>query len=1436
MSLHCSQLRFCWLLLGAMAWSAPAAQAQLVPDVTLGDESSSISTDQLVQGDLADVIQGGAARGSNLFHSFSEFNVNNGQRVYFANPAEIESILSRVTGNSPSEIFGTLGVDGPADLFLINPNGFVFGENAQLDIPGSFYGTTAEAVELGNSIFSATAPEQSQLLAVSPSVSFWNYLTENSGNIVNRGALAVEGDLVLAGNQLDLESQVAAVGNVSLLATDAIKIRDTAETPFIAFAGEDLLVQGNQQVDIIALSHPDSGLFSYGDMILRSADRIGGDAHYFSGGNFRVENLDGSGGELFSPIDPIIRAYGDVEIEQYFGSSLHIVAGGSVSIGSAIINAPEVGILGVDFLRENVELSDGTILEIDGGAQATLDVRAGVRPEAIGTLPGVSGINPTRDFISAINLSETPARADINVSFIGTTLGNRNSLVLLTNQNEPNAALLGGNIQVSREGLPESFQNLSSGFINLTNLDTSEGIGELEGDGGSIFFDSRDNITISNSSIFTQSSGDVGDVVMIADDKITLDGLDSNTSVGIYTDIVSSGQGTGGDIRIRAEGLEILNGFQIGSYVAGSGQGGNLIIDIGETLSIENGKFFPTDIPDNPPTIVDGMIFLSSQIATGIRIGGEGQSGDVQITAGRLEVTEGARITSDALGNGRAGDIKLDIREAVLLQGSDSAPKFLGGISSDVVGRSVEAQGGNIYIAADRLEASNGVDISTTTTGVGNAGNIELQIRGTARLQGTNPELGRSTNISSNVQFGAEGQAGDIRIAARNIEMLNGAELNASTFGTGNAGNIILDIQETARIAGVNPINENGSFIASSIATDGQGNGGNIQITADKLEVLNGGQLLTTTAGLGNAGNIILDVRDIIRVQGINALDINAVSSVASGIELGGEGHGGTIRIAANRLEVSGGAQINSTAEGIGNAGDIVIDTHDSIIFEGRDIRDNNATGAFTRADGSVGKGGDIQVFTGILKILDGAQFVSGTNNSDDAGDIFISADELDLTEATGIITATRGNGDAGDIALNIRGAVKIADISPNAFNNGLFSSAGGPGNGDGGNIIITAESLQVLGGAQLNASTFGPGNSGNVVLTIQETARFAGSNPRDGSPSGAASTIEAGALGRGGDISIIARNLEVLNGAQLSSGVAGIGDGGDVVLTIAETARFEGADDTGVLTTIQETGIGQGGNLRLSAADLFILDGAVVSSGSQGQGNSGSIILDIHNVIQARDGDVSTSAGSSAGGQIQVNAGNIFLFGNSDIRSFVGSGDNNGGNITITADVVVALDDSDILAFAADGRGGNVDLSRTAFFGQDFSLAPFGTDPRTLDGNNRVDINATGRLASGNILLPDVSFIQNTLTELPDNLVNPETLVSNSCIARSNDTASSFTLTGSDGLPSDSLQPSYSLSSVQPTTETTNLDQDAAVIEPHRVYQLSDGRLVMSRECNEMD
>ena len=161
-------------------------KAQLLPDNTLGKENSLVNSINL----LEDRIDGGAIRGKNLFHSFKEFNIDNGRSVYFNNPTAIQNIITRVTGNNQSQILGKLGVLGNANLFLINPKGVIFGKDASLDINGSFVGSSASFIDFADGTqFSAVSPDKPLLTISTP-------LGLGMGN--NPGEIRVQGE----GNRL----------------------------------------------------------------------------------------------------------------------------------------------------------------------------------------------------------------------------------------------------------------------------------------------------------------------------------------------------------------------------------------------------------------------------------------------------------------------------------------------------------------------------------------------------------------------------------------------------------------------------------------------------------------------------------------------------------------------------------------------------------------------------------------------------------------------------------------------------------------------------------------------------------------------------------------------------------------------------------------------------------------------------------------------------------------------------------------------------------------------------------------------------------------------------------------------------------------------------------------------------------------------------------
>ncbi|MEL7331494.1 MAG: filamentous hemagglutinin N-terminal domain-containing protein, partial [Cyanobacteria bacterium J06560_2] len=256
------------LLLSSFAIIAGSSvQAQISSDQTLGAEESIVKTSVDASGNSAVLIEGGATRGPNLFHSFEAFSVDENASAYFANPNNVSSIFSRVTQSAPSNILGTLGVNGPADLYFINPNGIVFGEHAKLDLQGSFYATTADEIRSqGTDLFSsALTSDSSQLLAVRPSAFFFSRTNQGSDVVVrtsarassqnrDRGLQVNDGeDITIVSNDVDINGGLinAWDGSVQIAAVAGEASVDLSDTGVLTIP--DRVQRGNIDIQNRAL-------------------------------------------------------------------------------------------------------------------------------------------------------------------------------------------------------------------------------------------------------------------------------------------------------------------------------------------------------------------------------------------------------------------------------------------------------------------------------------------------------------------------------------------------------------------------------------------------------------------------------------------------------------------------------------------------------------------------------------------------------------------------------------------------------------------------------------------------------------------------------------------------------------------------------------------------------------------------------------------------------------------------------------------------------------------------------------------------------------------------------------------------------------------------------------------------------------------------------
>ncbi|MEH2227262.1 two-partner secretion domain-containing protein [Nostoc sp.] len=1326
-------------LISTVFSQASPAKAQITPDNTLGTEASQLNQNQIINGALGDKINGGAIRGSNLFHSFSEFNIENGQRVYFANPTGIENILTRVTGGNASNIFGTLGVDGAANLFLINPSGILFGENAQLDVQGSFVGTTANEVQFGNQgIFSATNPKAPPLLTIQPSALFFNQINLGAG--IQNNSVAPAGIDPAGSNALGLR-----VGDGKSL----------------------LLVGGNVSMD-------GGRLNSYGGRV-----ELGGLAEP---GNINLV-FNGDNLSLKFP-ENVTRA--EVSLTNQAGVDVKAAGGGNIAI-----NARNIEILSKSVLDAGIGVGLGT-------------------PE---TIAGDITLNATGE----IKIVDSESRNLVNLGGKG---------------NGGNITIDSGDFSL-RDGarlVTSTLGEGNTGNVNILVTGAVDIAGKKNGISSSI-----------KSLVNTGSVGNGGNITIDSGDFSLRDGASLSTS--------TFGQGNAGNVRVNAKNAVDLANASIGSEVGanGVGKGGNIDINTA-TLSLTNSAQLLT--------------FTSSSVDT--LPTGRGDAGNINILVDDLSLRDGAQINASTSGQGNAGNVRVNAKNAVDLANNV--------IIFTTVGAEGVGKGGNIDINAATLSLTNGALLATFTSGAvdtlpagrGDAGNIniligDLSLRDGAQINASTSGQGNAGNVTvsannavdiagekngflsgifSSVDTGTVGNGGNITIDSSDFSLRDGARLSASTSGQGKAGNVTVSAKNAVDLANAR--------ILSTVGAGGVGKGGNININTATLSLTDGAILATFTskafdtqpAGRGDAGNVNILVTGAVDIAG----EKNGVQSgIFSYIDTGTVGNGGNITIDSGDFSLRDGALLAASTLGQGNAGNVTVSAKNAVYLA-------NATILSTVEAGGIGKGGNININAATLSLTDGASLETSTYSAFD--------------------TQPGGRGDAGNVNILVTGAVDIAG-EKNGVQSGIFSYIDTGTVGNGGNITIDSGDFSLRDGALLAASTLGQGNAGNVTVSAKNAVYLA--NAR------ILSTVQAGGVGKGGNININAATLSLTDGASLETFTekafdiqpAGRGDAGNVNILVTgavDIAAGKNGFPSGIYSFVDTGTVGNGGNITIDSGDFSLRDGAVLAASTLGQGNAGNVRVSAKNAVYLANADILTTveAGTvSNGGNIEINSPKITLDNQGKLSAESASGNagninvnsdllllrrgaqistsagteklgGDGGNININSKFIVAVpnENSDISANAFSGTGGNIQINSQGIFGIESRPKP----------TEKSDITASSELGvSGvtNINTPDNSSIQNSLTELPQNAIDTNALIANSCISRGTKRQeNSFTITGSGALTPNRpgvLVSNYTTGEVRGVEITSRRPwkKGDPIIEPQGLYRLPNGQLILSRSCS---
>jgi large exoprotein involved in heme utilization and adhesion len=376
----------------------------------------------------------------------------------------------------------------------------------------------------------------------------------------------------------------------------------------------------------------------------------------------------------------------------------------------------------------------------------------------------------------------------------------------------------------------------------------------------------------------------------------------------------------------------------------------------------------------------------------------------------------------------------------------------------------------------------------------------------------------------------------------------------------------------------------------NTLEPGGVGKGGNININAATLSLIDGAQLQTQTReasdtqppGQGNAGNINVNVIGIVDIAGEKN---GFASGISSKVLAGTVGNGGNITIDSGEFSLRDRAVLSASTFGQGNAGNVTVRAKNAVSLD-------NAYIFTTVESGGVGEGGNIDINAATLSLTNSAQLLTITREAS--------------------ATQPPGWGDAGSINVNVTGIVNIAG-EKNGFASAIGSSVLTGTVGNGGNITIDSGEFSLRDRAFLSAETLGQGNAGTIKVNAATQVNI----------SGKSSNFNSG----------------LFVNSQSPTGTAG-----DIIVTSPRITL----DNSGTLNA--ESASGNGGDINLQTDLLLLRRGAEISTTAgtaEAGGDGGNINIDVPSgfivVVPGENSDIRANAFTGAGGRVDIKANGIY-------------------------------------------------------------------------------------------------------------------------------------------------------------------------------------------------